>query len=866
MNSLARLFMLICAFMWMAQAPSALANIPDKISEEFIYLEKQKVTLNKKGIPIGDYIDFAEDEQGTWLAQEIFDGKYQHLFVPNTSAFASFGFTESVFWLGFEIDFSASQYADELFLVLNAPTLDYLTLYVQDGRGDISQKNTGYRFPASSRDVEHHSYVFKLDHTLDSPQKYLLRVQSTTSLVMDLTLWKPSAFYKQDYFNTILIGAYYGVLLVMFFYNLFIFISIRDISYLYYILFIAAYGIMQFTLDGMLGHLVWGEVVTFRGIDLVIVAAISGICAIAFSISFLQTKTTLPRLHQVLVATMVLEVVLIVLSLLSGVMLVKYVVYLSLWITLLLIVVGIFAFRAGQHGAKYFLLAWTFLLMGSASYLLNILNVFSSIFFMTYGMKMGSAVEIVLLSLGLADRMNEVRRSREQLLLERSEFETRTHLLASVDTRTAMPNRAQLQQQLARYSIDPRHFSLILMKVMRFKQINNTLGHENGDELLKLLALKIDSVFSSKRDMALSVGNNAEGIPSNIAVVDSLTFAAIIKAHESRAVNDFAVQIREEISGTIEFKNVLIDLEIVMGISSHDHTFVKSPEKMVHEAQVGLAAATRLEQRIALYTPLIDPYSEKQLSLMGYLRKAVSDESLNLYYQVQVDIKTQRLAGFEALLRWKDLTGQYVSPMSFIPLAESCGVIRPLTRWVIRQALSTLAELQKHRPDIYISVNLSVSNLREDDLVQYIRHQIKEFSVNPACIKFEITESSMIENEELALNRLLQLRRLGCQISIDDYGSGYASLGYLKQLPISEVKIDRSFIMGLNENQDDQVIVKATIKMCHDLGLMVVAEGVETEETLELLKSFDCDVAQGYLLGRPAPMADPENQKWLQTL
>jgi len=146
-----------------------------------------------------------------------------------------------------------------------------------------------------------------------------------------------------------------------------------------------------------------------------------------------------------------------------------------------------------------------------------------------------------------------------------------------------------------------------------------------------------------------------------------------------------------------------------------------------------------------------------------------------------------------------------------------------------------------------------------------LNRNFKILLIEAGRVKFEITESSMIENEDMALNRFLQLRRLGCQISIDDYGSGYASLGYLKQLPISEVKIDRSFIMGLAESADDQVIVKATIHMCHELGLKVVGEGVETLEVLKLLKTFECDFAQGYLLGRPAPFSAQEVQAWIKS-
>ncbi len=856
---------LLCSLVVVLIAQSAQAhrplNLPESDSTPYLQINGEKVQFERgEAIQVPQYAQFAEDKYAQWTPEDVFLGLYDNTFFDNDSLFGNFSFTDSAYWMSFDIDWERSNVLDELIFVINAATLDEVSLFVQADDGQIIKKISGYRKPKSTQDIPHHNYVFHLNP--HDGKRFLVRGKSNTSLIFPLEIWNYQDFYLQNYADVILIGAYFGVLLIMFFYNLFIYISTRDRSYLFYILFILSYGGLQTTLDGSLGYWIWGESTTFRGYDLMFFSALSAILSLLFSAQFLNAKETNPWLFKIMISTAVLLGFCFVLSVITDGAAIKLVAYLSLWTTILLFCAGLIALRAGQPGAEYFVFAWLFLILGTVAYLLGLFGLYHNMDILVYSMKLGSSLEVVLLSLGLADRMNRERREKEILETERVELKSKAQMMASVDTRTGMPNRAQLQQQLDIYSKSHMSFSLILLKVMGFKRINNTLGHENGDELLKLLALKIDSVFSDGSIPIFTVGNNAEGVPSDVAVVDSLTFAAIVNEAEPGRLENVALNLKEQVSGTIEFKNVMLDLEILIGVTTNVGTQPKNSERIVHEAQVGMAAANKFEQHIGVYSPLIDPYSEDQLSLMGLLRQAVLEEGLDVYFQPQLDIETLQLIGFESLLRWKDANGRYIDPGSFIPLAESCGVIRPLTRWVIKQSLMRLAEVQVQVPEAQVSINLSVSNLREDDLVAYIRDQLKVYGLEARRVKFEITESSMIENEELALNRLLQLRRLGCLISIDDYGSGYASLGYLKQLPISEVKIDRSFVQDLAANHDDQVIVKATIAMCHDLGLKVVAEGVENEEGLALLKNFGCDTAQGFLLARPAPYSRNVVDEW----
>ncbi len=822
----------------------------------YLTLNGEKIFLSEKPVFVPQYGQFAEDLLGNWTAKDVFKGKYDAQFFNSKSEFGNFGFTQSAYWLRFEIDFEQSVLVDELLFVVNAATLDEVSIFVRDSKGNITQTHSGYRQGQGSRDLQHHNHVYRL--LAEQGGEFLVRAKTNTSLVFPLEIWQEKQFYQQTYIDTLLLGAYYGLLLVMFFYNLFIFVSTRDKSFLFYVLFLFFYGGLQFTLDGFLSLWLWKDYTDLKFYDLVLFSTLSIISSLLFGMNFLNTKHVLPDVHKVMVVTIWFTVLVSLLIVVTQGKAFSLIAYVTLWVTVLLFAAGILAWKGGQPGAQFFVLAWLFLLLGTATYIVQLMGFFTNITMLTYVLKTGSSIEIVLLSLGLADRLNLERRHKERLQAEKQKFEFQNKILASVDTRTLMPNRAQLQQYLEQYLREKKGFSLALLKVKGFKKINNTLGYERGDELLKLVGMKIDAEVENEGLRWLSVGKNSQEIESKVAVADSLTFAVIFKDCDVKQMDQAMLRLRDKISGTIEFAEVILDIEILLGLSVVEQGVAKDVLQVIHEAQVGLAAATKFESRVGIYSPLIDPYSEEQLSLMGNLREAVDKEQLDLFCQPQIDLETTQLVGFEALLRWRDKHGNMVSPAHFIPLAESCGVIKPLSRWVIRQSLMRLSELQKHAflqtaNPLKISINLSVSNLREEDLFDFVREQIREFNVNPAHIKFEITESSMIENEEMALNRLLQLRRLGCQISIDDYGSGYASLGYLKQLPISEVKIDRSFISDLVENHDDQVIVKATITMCHELNLKVIAEGIETVEVANLLKSFGCDFAQGYFFGRPIP-------------
>jgi len=251
---------------------------------------------------------------------------------------------------------------------------------------------------------------------------------------------------------------------------------------------------------------------------------------------------------------------------------------------------------------------------------------------------------------------------------------------------------------------------------------------------------------------------------------------------------------------------------------------------------------------------------------MSELRHAIERDQLELYYQPKVSIQTDKLYGAEALVRWHHPKHGFISPDEFIPMAERTRMIKPLTLWVLKEAFQQCAEWHRQGKPLIVSVNLSAKDLHDPELPDLISGVAISTGIKPEWVILEITEGSIISHPELTLEILERLNKMGYKLSIDDFGTGYSSLSYLKKMPLTELKIDRSFVQDILVSENDDVIVNATINLAHNLGFKVTAEGVESVEIMDILKSYGCDVAQGFYLSKPVAVSDfnnwMENSEW----
>ncbi len=428
-------------------------------------------------------------------------------------------------------------------------------------------------------------------------------------------------------------------------------------------------------------------------------------------------------------------------------------------------------------------------------------------------------------------------------ITERKRAEAALEHQALHDALTGLPNRAllrdRLQQALLNAQRDGESLALLLLDLDRFKEVNDTLGHQAGDQLLQQVAERLRGALRASDTLARLGGDE---------------FAVVLPtATEAGAVLS-AERLTQALEAPFLVDEQPLEVRASIGIALFpDHA--DSAETLQRRADVAMYVAKRAGSGAAIYNPAQDQYSAERLALVGELRQAITAGALRLHYQPKVDVQTGRLLGAEALVRWQHPQRGLVPPDQFIALAEQTGLIRPLTHWVLDAALRQCAAWRRAGREVPIAVNLSMRNLLDTQLPTLVAELLARHQVPPALLKLEITESAVMADPQRVIEIIRQLRALGVEFAVDDFGTGYSSLSYLKQLAIQQVKIDRSFVKGLAHDANDRAIVRATIELGHQLGLDVVAEGVEDRETLELLRALACDGAQGYYLSRPMPAA-----------
>ena len=423
------------------------------------------------------------------------------------------------------------------------------------------------------------------------------------------------------------------------------------------------------------------------------------------------------------------------------------------------------------------------------------------------------------------------------------------HYQAMHDALTGLPNRTllmdRLQQAIRVAGREEHKLALILLDLDRFKAVNDTLGHHVGDKLLQQIAQRLKSVLRESDTVARLGGDE---------------FCLLLPASHVNQAMFIARKVINAVEKTVFIDGVSLSVGASLGIASfpeHGDT----PNALLQRADVAMYEAKRNKLGFSVYDPKTDKHSLRQLAISSELKDAINNNQLLLHYQPKVDLKTNTLNGIEALVRWKHPKHGLLLPDEFIPLAEQSGLIKPLTMWVLHNSLAECQRCIQKGHNIRVSINLSMKNLTEQNIADEIIDILNQYEFSAARLKLEITETALMDNPKAVIEALDRLNARGLHISIDDFGVGYSSLTYLQQLPVDELKIDKSFNLSLLNDTNSTVIVRSTIDMAHKLGLCVVAEGVETKETLGLLQELGCDSAQGFYLGRPMPM--PEMLAWV---
>jgi diguanylate cyclase (GGDEF)-like protein len=435
----------------------------------------------------------------------------------------------------------------------------------------------------------------------------------------------------------------------------------------------------------------------------------------------------------------------------------------------------------------------------------------------------------------IVDQTSDLR--KQSVVLEQKAAYDATH-----DSLTGLPNRTlfidRLQQAANSAKRENSILAVFILDLDRFKEVNDTLGHHNGDRLLKQIGARLSAVIRESDTLARIGGDE---------------FGVILPNSQNKGdIEKIAAKIKNVLATSFNLDNLSLVVQMSIGASIFpEHG--KDADTLIQKADVAMYAAKQNTLEFTFYSKDFDKHNPKRLTLMGELRQAIQHDELLLHFQPKILSTTGALHAVEALVRWNHPIHGMMPPDDFIPLAERTGLIEDLTIWVLKRALGQCSSWHEKKNSIGMAVNVSSLCLLNPEFPEILTGLLSSHNLPPQSLIIEITETSVMGDPDRALAILNRIHRQGVKISIDDFGTGYSSLSYLKQLPVSELKIDKSFVMDMLNNESDAAIVLATIQLGHALGLQVVAEGVENQQILDQLRSMGCDLQQGFFICRPIP-------------
>jgi len=433
----------------------------------------------------------------------------------------------------------------------------------------------------------------------------------------------------------------------------------------------------------------------------------------------------------------------------------------------------------------------------------------------------------------------------EKLVIERSNVINR---LVHYDWLTGLPNHSLFEQRLSQALDVVQHagklLGIIFVSVDQLKKVNDTLGHLAGDRLMKEVARRLRDCVTDADTVARFRGN---------------VFAILAHIDEHKALVDIFSVIRSALDAPFDLDAFSLFATTSVGISLYPHD-ARDSDTLLKNADSALNRAKKAGgDRYRFYTEDINFQASAQFALQSGLRHAIENSELVLYYQPRISTDSLHITGVEALVRWQHPQLGLLSPGDFIPLAEELGLLSQMSDWVLRTACSQNREWQRRGfPPMRVAINVSASECQQLLLAETVRQILEETGLEPKFLELELTESSIMSNTQVTLDVLKRLKAMNVKISIDDFGTGFSSLSYLKRLPIDALKIDKSFVQDVTTDQNDAALVMTIVTLAHNLRLQVVAEGVETQEQLKFLHLLRCDEVQGYLFSKPLPASELE--------
>jgi diguanylate cyclase (GGDEF)-like protein len=786
---------------------------PILFSQEVINLEAKSGRYS-----LGRYLYLLEDPAAELTIKEIARKPLEE-FTLYTGNEPNIGFTGSAYWVKFHVQNNAP---DQEWILEHAyPPMDRIELYSPDGTGSYTVLISGDNLALSERPIRHYNFLFPFKPSSEITE-YYMRFRSQSAMVMSLKIWSKQALIERDSSGQLLLGAYFGLLLIMILYNLLIYISARENSYLHYILFVTSHLLFQLCMTGLAALYLWSKNPWWTNHALLIFASLSVIFSITFTMMFLQTKKYAPRLHLILNILLGVSIVSCLLSIITSYAF-------SIIVTnSLLMLVSVFAitsaviiYRKGYRPARFYLIAWCALAAAVFITALKNFGMVPSNFWTTHSLKIGSALEVSLLSFALADRINVLSLEKDHAETERLKaVEEKLY----TDNLTALPNRNSLLLDIEGMS-EP---NLFIINADHFREINDFYGCMIGNIIIIELGKRIKNcgIRNKFKVYKLHADEFALTINSLLKKVDKEQIAGIL--HAQCQSKPFSVD------------NNIIHLDVSIGVAS-------GKDNLLEKADMSLAQARKSNKNFKIYDPatkLVKQY-ETNLKWISITRESLKHNRVFPCYQPIINNLTKQIEKYETLMRMQDHNGDTILPGVYLPIAKKSKLYPELSRTIIRKSFETFHP----RPEEF-SINLSIDDILDTPTLELIRRCLDDYNVKGRAI-FEILESEGIECYEPVSRFIEEMKRRGCKIAIDDFGAGYSNFDHILRLNVDYLKLDASLIKNIHTDKNSQYVVETIVAFAKKLNIKTIAEFVHCSEVFERVKSIGIDYSQGFFLGKP---------------
>ncbi len=784
------------------------------------------------------YLDFAYyiDESKSHTLNDIILNPELITHQPLTDI--QWSFKQQNYWLFIDLE-NKSLDAQDIVAHFDNPMVDHLSVYRLNKRNELIES---YKLGDKVKSLTLFQYsVPHIRFALESKttERLAIKIDTTGISKTPVNLYRHKEFVDLVRSQTGIWGIFAGVLLMAALYNLVLYFGIKDRVYLVYIGYIISALCLMGIVMGF-GFYLWPlEWQLYLHEKVIFSNYAMAFFTLAFCTMFLRYHKDKCWRYKMSKALLILISLLSITTLFIPEYIaapIFFCVLSLLYITCVILIYN--KLRTGFRWAKFYVFSWVPLIVGAAIQPLELTGYLDYSFAIRHAFLVAILCEVILMAMALADR---VRYQRERALYH-----------ATHTQQTKLLNSAKLKQAFMSLQAQGRNTTLCLIKIRHFNSLNTIITPSQGYTLIKHVAKQIELELSHEREFT-NLDTDFNNSP-RLADLGSGVFACIsTKNQNQESLEGALIKVINSLPKQYEIQGLNLQLTYNIGISSAAHS-----DDFEYWTKRGYLALKKAKSNNDLVVSASNSSNIlMDVALAAKLQQAIKNNQLALYYQPQIGLNFNQVCGAEALLRWPDPAFKGVSIEELITLAEHTGIINELTLWVIEQACKDIVKLtEQGYNDHPISVNLSAKNLSIKNLAEKVENVLIKYQVPAQLLKFELTESALVESHEALISLVNELSDLGVRVVLDDFGTGYSSLSYLVNYRFTELKVDKSFVFDLTNNTANKVIVQTAIDMAHNLGLSITMEGIETQDVHHLLKEMGADRAQGYLYAKPLPLDD----------